>query len=146
MGQNIVDTSDEAIQRELAIADNMAGFDESAPSPDSGAGVDPEHHEGPQPSTAEVLTPMIYGSLKIYAPNWEITVIESQQLGEAYGQCIDRYFPDTGLDGIMEKYGPLIMAATVTLQVFGSRQGVPRRAVTVEGEAEVQGGENGDAQ
>lgn len=65
-----------------------------------------------------VLTP----AFAIFAPNWNVRTSEIEQLGDAYGKVIDKYFPDG-----FGKYDAEITALVVTSMIVMPRRGKPPR-------------------
>jgi hypothetical protein len=82
-------------------------------------------HEN-EPSTADLLAPVIKVTGDIFAPNWNLSADECEQLGNAYGGLIDKYLPDNPA----AKYGMEISAVMITLAVFSSRKGTPLKIET----------------
>lgn len=67
------------------------------------------------------LCAMVLGPLfAIFAPNWNVTGSEVQQLGEAYGKVIDKHFKE-GLG----KYGVEVTAVIVTCAIVAPRAHKP---------------------
>jgi len=73
-------------------------------------------------SSAELLQPLLTIGFSLLAPNWQIQQEEIEQLSEAYGALVDKYFPDTGLD----RFGPEISAVMVTAMIVMPRAKIPR--------------------
>ena len=70
----------------------------------------------PEVPTSQVLEGLIGPAFAVLAPNWKVSHGEVKQLCFAYGLLIDKYFPDS-----VSKFGPEIMATTLTLAVIGPR-------------------------
>ncbi len=75
--------------------------------------------------TWKVLDQLLAPLLGLWCPNWEITAGERQAVAVAWGDVIDKWFPDG------PPIGPELTAALVTISVFGSRAGIPRKARNV---------------
>jgi len=76
------------------------------------------------PTTAEVIHPLISFGCDLACPNYQIQKAEKQALAEAYGDLLDKYFPE-GIGA----WGVELNAALMTAAIFGPRlaQGVPAR-------------------
>ncbi|WP_430414448.1 hypothetical protein [Marinobacter adhaerens] len=81
-----------------------------------------EQHEGP--TTAETIQPIIDLACGVVAPNWQIQKAERQALAGAYGDLIDKYFPE-GIGA----WGIELNAALITAAILGPRvtSGIPAR-------------------
>lgn len=73
-------------------------------------------------STAEILNGLLGAGFQILAPNWQVSPQETEQLSQAYGAVVDKYFPDTGLGD----FGAEITAVMLTLAIVGPRRSIPR--------------------
>lgn len=102
-----------------------------APAPSGGTTgslSDPEAEAKKRAATVSAIQFTLGTTFKKKLPEWEITPEETAQLAEAYADLVLWIWPDTGVAGffswwedIMDRYGPLIAAVTVTGQVFGPR-------------------------
>jgi len=72
--------------------------------------------------TSDLLMGVISPLFDVFAPNWSVSVEEKTALSCAYGDLIDKYFPD----GLHSQYSIEITALTVTAMVMGSKIGTPR--------------------
>lgn len=81
----------------------------------------PAQPEAPVIPTAQLVAPVVALICARFVPLWQITPAEQQQLAEAYGAVVDKYFPG----GI--RAGPELTALIVTAAVFGPRLGTPAR-------------------
>lgn len=69
------------------------------------------------------LCKMVLGPLfAIFAPNWNVTATEVDQLGNVYGAVLDKYFP-----GGLGEFGPEITACLITCAVIAPRANKPRK-------------------
>lgn len=91
----------------------MAAELEQDEAPES-AGELVEQAEGPP--TAEIIQPIIDLACGVMAPNWHIQKGERQAMAEAYGDLLDKYFPE-GLGD----YGVELNALLCTAAVLGPR-------------------------
>lgn len=81
--------------------------------PPAGAAATPAE---PSISTSDLIV-MVGGPwFDILAPNWKVGEQEKKQLGDAYGELIDKYFPDWE-----KRFGPELACVVVTAAVFGPR-------------------------
>jgi hypothetical protein len=87
------------------------------PGPDDVTSPEPEAPEIP---TAQVVQMVIGPLFDIFAPNWEVSDQEKELLAGAYGDLLDKYFPDM-------KTGPEIGAIIVTGMVIAPRIGKPMK-------------------
>lgn len=111
-----------------AAGPDIAGPNPGAPGPDI-AGLEADlksmPSEGgpnpvdPGPSTADILEQLLGPTFEIVCPNWQISSLETKQLAGAYGQVIDKYFPDVNL-------GCEMAAILLTVGILGTRIGTPR--------------------
>lgn len=104
---------------ELDAIAREAGEDEAPQS----AGELMEERDGP--TTAEVIAPLIGFGCDIGCPNYQIQKAEKQALAEAYGELIDKYYPEG-----VGAWGVELNALLMTAAIFGPRvaQGVPARS------------------
>lgn len=69
------------------------------------------------------LCKMVLGPLfAIFAPNWNVTASEVDQLGNVYGAVLDKYFP-----GGLGEFGPEITACLITCAIVAPRAHKPRK-------------------
>jgi len=68
-----------------------------------------EHVETEQIETAELLYPIISSGFDIFASKWKVPDKHKQALAKAYGDLLDKYFPDAG-----SMFGVELTALTVT--------------------------------
>lgn len=92
------------------------------------AAPDPDAPAAPPASTidiktGEVLTQILTPVADIVCPAWKLQPAELQQLGDAYGALIDKYFPDG-----LTRWGAELNAALVTVMILGPRLKMARRA------------------
>lgn len=73
-------------------------------------------------STAELLAPALFTTFKLAAPNWKITMEESETLADAWAPVIDKYFPSAGGEP-----SPELAAIMATSMVLLPRLGTPMR-------------------
>lgn len=73
------------------------------------------------PTTAEILQPVIDLACAVGCPNWQIKQAEREALAQAYGDLIDKYFPDG-----VGQFGVELNALLVTAAIFTPRIGQPR--------------------
>lgn len=73
----------------------------------------------PGPSTGKVISALLRPTFDLLAPAWNVSDTECENLGDAYGTVLDKYFPDFDL-------GPEVAALFVTFAVFGPRMRTPR--------------------
>jgi hypothetical protein len=83
----------------------------------------PEQSEQPEFETSKMLYGVISPLFDVFTPNWQVSNNEKMALSQAYGDLIDKYFPD----GVHNQFGVEITALTVTGMVFASRIGTPRK-------------------
>ena len=74
-----------------------------------------------QPSTAEMLAPLLGAAFRLLVPAWGVEEVESRELAAAWAAVLDKYFPG----GV--PIGVEVNALIVTLAVFGPRWDKPRR-------------------
>ena len=137
---------------ELEALGNAAAVDEAEtvsgewqPGEDMGAEPEP-----PGPSTADVLGPMLQITFGLLAAkrgaHWALSDEEATEAGRAYGDVLDKYFPDVAV-------GCEVTAVMVTLAIVGpramedKRQSAMRDAAeraSAEAEEERAGGMDGD--
>ena len=82
--------------------------------------------------TGQLLVMVIKPTTQLLCPNWNISDDEINGLAQAYGQVIDKYFPDYG-----QYLGPEIAALVLTAMVVAPRVNTPRHeeAKKPEGQA-----------
>ncbi|WP_286269535.1 hypothetical protein [Thalassotalea hakodatensis] len=68
-----------------------------------------EHVESEHIETAELLYPIISAGFDIFASKWNVPEKHKKALAEAYGDLLDKYFPDAG-----SVFGVELTALTVT--------------------------------
>jgi hypothetical protein len=90
-------------------------------TPEAGQAV--REPEAPEPSTAEILKPVLGMGFGILAPNWQVSDSEVEQLSECYGQLVDKYFPKG-----VGNYGLEINAIMLTGAIVLPRLKMPRKA------------------
>lgn len=100
---------------------------EAGPAPEVAAAQAVEQAAAVDAQTAvkeyeELLQPILGMSFAIIAPAWAINDTEVKQLSEAYAPLIHKYWPDGP-----QKFGPEIGAGLVTVAIFSSRIGRPRK-------------------
>jgi hypothetical protein len=77
----------------------------------------------PEIPTSELLKPVLGMGFNILAPNWGVTEPEINELANAYGLLIDKYFPD----GVLNSYGVEFAAIMTTFTVIAPRLNKPRK-------------------
>jgi len=92
-------------------------------TPNAANKAEVEKENAQDPETSELLAPVIKITADLIAPNWSLTKIECEQLGEAYGALLDKYLPENGLNN----YGVEIAALLTTGIIFSDRKGLPMR-------------------
>ena len=73
----------------------------------------------PELSTGDVLTALLRPTFDILAPAWAVSDVECAMLGHAYGDVLDKYFPEFD-------WGVELAALLATAAVFGPRMRRPR--------------------
>lgn len=84
-----------------------------------GEGPAPAGEPAPGPSTGDVLTALLRPTFDILAPAWAVSDVECAMLGHAYGDVLDKYFPEFD-------WGVELAAVLATAAVFGPRMRRPR--------------------
>jgi len=74
-------------------------------------------------STADFIKPALAFASNTLAPNWAVADAEIEQLANAYGALLDKYYPDK--IGFFDKWGAEITAITVTALVIAPRINTP---------------------
>lgn len=74
------------------------------------------------PPTSEMIYPIVSLVTAIAAPNWQIQDAENKALSEAYGDLLDKYFPDVG-----NSFGVELNALLLTAAIVAPRLGQPRK-------------------
>lgn len=77
----------------------------------------------PQVRSAEVLQPLLAGGFAVMAPNWDVSPEETEALAEAWGNCLDAFFPSLDVD---PRVAAVLGAVTTTALVVGPRWHQPR--------------------
>lgn len=98
------------------------------PEGEDGAG---ELMEPEGPGTAELLQPLIDFGCQIGCPNWAVQKAEREALAGAYGDLIDKYYPEG-----VGQFGVELNALLMTAAIFGPRLASGRPARKVERQAE----------
>jgi hypothetical protein len=82
-----------------------------------------------QIETSELLYPIISTSFDIFASNWKVPDKHKLALAKAYGDLLDKYFPDAGTF-----FGAELTALTVTGMVVAPHmfKGEPEKEVTTK--------------
>lgn len=93
---------------------------EAGAAADAGAGAAPPSDATPAVPTAQLCTMVLGPLFAIFAPNWNVTASEVDQLGQVYGAVVDKYFPK-GLG----KYDKEIAAVVVTCAIVMPRAHKP---------------------
>ncbi len=86
-----------------------------------------------QIETSELLYPIISTSFDIFASDWKVPDKHKQALAKAYGDLLDKYFPDAGTF-----FGAELTALTVTGMVVAPHmfKGEPEKEVTTKDNVE----------
>lgn len=74
----------------------------------------------PEIPTSELIYPIVSMATAVVAPNWEIKEEENKALAEAYGDLLDKYFPNVG-----QSFGVELNALLITAAIFAPRIGKP---------------------
>lgn len=109
-------TADVASLDELNAIAAEVQADQPAPAPAPDA--PPSQPEIP---TGAFLQSILAPVFAMFAPNWRVSEAEVSQLAETWGAVIDKWFPD----GVLNRFGPEIAAASVTIMVFAPRMKIP---------------------
>ena len=97
--------------------------------------IAPEPEPEPEIPTDQVVLMVIGPLFDVLAPAWNVTTEEKQALSKAYGDLIDKYFPDV-------QTGPEVGAILVTGMVLAPRIGQPLKNPEHDSEpGREQGGE-----
>ena len=126
--------------QELPEVDPAAELESlSVPAGDFEPGADdvvsPEP-EPPEVPTDKMLLMAISPMFDIFAPSWEVSNTEKEQLCAAYAQVIDKYFPDFDM-------GCELNAIIITGMIFATRIGKPRKPPEPE-KSDIVGNSGGD--
>ena len=94
-----------------------------------------------QPKTADILAPMLQITFGLLAakrgPHWKLSDLEAVEAARAYGDVIDKYWPDAAI-------GPEAAAVLVTLAVFGPRVMQDKKLEAEKAKQEKPGADDGE--
>ena len=76
----------------------------------------------PDPKIKEMLHGAIYGGFQVLAPNWEITIEESEGMADLYARLLEKHFPD-----MKKSFSLEYMALAHTGAILITRLGKPRK-------------------
>src|SRR3569833_1825478 len=96
------------------------------------APVTPPPQKPAAPPTEEIIYPVLSLAFDAIAPAWAVSEQEMRALAAAYGELLDKYFPDMS-------FGVELNALIITAAFLGPRMKLPRsiehKAPSIDGEA-----------
>ena len=69
----------------------------------------------------------MYGAFRTMAPAWNVSEDESADFSDPLGDVIDKWFPDTGMPGLLDRWGPELALIGGAWCLYAPRAGMPLR-------------------
>jgi hypothetical protein len=118
---------------------SMADQEEQPQYPPSPEEVEAQEHAARfEIPTAQVIESAISPLFQIFCPKWNVSQDEVSALSSAYGDLLDKYFPD----GVTSRFSVEITAITCTAAVIVPRLGMPRKEVEQDEKGSTSDDEN----
>jgi len=91
-------------------------------------GGEPEGELPPErtPTRDQIRKPFLKG-FKAFAPAWNAPEDEITDFSDALGDVVDKWFPDTGLPGFLDRWGAELALAWTGYCLLSPRVGMPLR-------------------
>lgn len=105
------------------VLGGTAGLDDL----DAAAGLGGEDEQPPRIPTRDQIRGLVYKGFSTIAPAWNVSEQESADFSDPLGDVIDIWFPDTGLPGLLDKWGPYLSLVGGAWCLFAPRVGMPLR-------------------